>query len=315
MGEILLSVFGIKGKKNSNISTSRRFPTLLFCMKKSNSKKTGAARTFWQFKEGCQCFSWQIVALWKPKLIKSGKFYTLLLVPSNACRHLSKTRFFPWSSLHRKYENSLHKFTKSIQNRMEPLHPWKNITQASWIAIADWLLKWAQTCRDLPASSNFSPSKHIGVQKMPWQISLSTRNNYNARPRHQFLSNRERMQIQSETKENVGCRNNDYWQYLCKSNHFQTLIPLKLKDYVMNQTLFHLFWASSCRSMQFKKCLPLKRIRQKTKSNSNVKSEQFVGTGEVDLVAVQSVNENQSVKTYAYLDDIKRTWSEPRQIM
>ena len=39
------------------------------------------------------------------------------------------------------------------------------------------------------------------------------------------------------------------------------------------------------------------------KSNSNVKPVQFVGTGHVAFVAVQMIIGNQSVKTYAYLDN------------
>ena len=39
------------------------------------------------------------------------------------------------------------------------------------------------------------------------------------------------------------------------------------------------------------------------KSNSNVKPVQFVETGQVAFVAVQLINGNQSVKTYAYLDN------------
>ena len=39
------------------------------------------------------------------------------------------------------------------------------------------------------------------------------------------------------------------------------------------------------------------------KSNSKVKPEQFVGAGQVAFVAVQLLNGNQSVKTYAYLDN------------
>ena len=39
------------------------------------------------------------------------------------------------------------------------------------------------------------------------------------------------------------------------------------------------------------------------KSNSNVKPVQFVGTCQVAFVAVQLIDGNQSVKTYAYLDN------------
>ena len=39
------------------------------------------------------------------------------------------------------------------------------------------------------------------------------------------------------------------------------------------------------------------------KSDANVKPVQIVGTGQVTFVAFQLVNGNQSVKTYAYLDN------------
>ena len=160
----------------------------------------------------------------------------------------------------------------------------------------------------LPTNSNFPPSQNIGVHKMAWKTSHSTRNNDNANPNHQFLSNRDQMQFQSKTKESVNCLSNDNCQCLYKCIHFQALSPLKTKDHVMKQKLcFNCFWhhhvdrcnsKNVCRSKGCgKRHNTLLHDSFIIKSNSNNKLVQFVVTSQVAFVAVQLVNGNQSVKT------------------
>ena len=163
----------------------------------------------------------------------------------------------------------------------------KTIIQPSLNALAEWLLNYAKACRDLPTNSNFPSSQNIGVHKMAWKTSHSTRINENPNPKHQFLSNREQGQIQSKTKESVSCPNNDNCQYLYKCIHFQALSPLKRRDHVMKQKLcfncFRHHHVDQCNSKNFcrskgcgKRHNTLLHDSFMNKSNSNVKPVQFV---------------------------------------
>ena len=109
---------------------------------------------------------------------------------------------------------ALTKFTNAVRLVWNCYVLEKTITQPTSNALADWLLNYAKACRDLPTNSNFPPFQNIGVHKMALKTSHSTRNNDNPNPKHQFLSNREQMQFQFETKESVNCSNNDNCQYL-----------------------------------------------------------------------------------------------------
>ena len=169
-------------------------------------------------------------------------------------------------------------------------------------------------CRDLPKNSNLPSSQNIGVHKMAWKTSHSTRIIENPNSKHQLLSNREQGQFQSKTKESVSCPNNHNCQYRYKCIHFQALSPPKRKDHVMKQNLcFNCFGHHHVDQCNSKNVCRSKGCGKRhntflhdsfmNKSNSNVKPVQFVGTGQVAFVAVQLINGNQSVKTYAYLDN------------
>ena len=94
--------------------------------------------------------------------------------------------------------------------------------------------------------------------------------------------------------------------------NFGALTPLKRKDHVMKQKhCFNCFGhVDQCNSKNLcrskgcgKRHNTLLHDSFMNKNNSNVKPVQFVGTGQVAFLAVQLVNGNHSMKTYAYLDN------------
>ena len=68
----------------------------------------------------------------------------------------------------------------------------KTMTQPFLNALAEWLLNYAKACRGLPTNSNLPSSQNIGVHKMAWKTSHSTRINENPKSKHQLLSNRDK---------------------------------------------------------------------------------------------------------------------------